>query len=255
MGLDIYAGTLTRYYAQNWKTVTQQWAEANGISFSRVTPDGSADADDTPDAQAVLEDVAAWRDAILRAISPQEGPVYRAWEENNTAPYYTDKPDWDAFGALLLYGACNKYALEVPDTVPKGWDFNKHPVLQRAHGDEAFNWTLYTGAQWWIPLEDKFSFRCGAPNGQEITVGTTGALLAELNRINELGWQAEEGEILSWQRTQGYPADGAIVDGKYQKLAENSQYDTQSLAKFAFSILYQAARFSQANRVPVIMDY
>lgn len=27
MGLDIYAGTLTRYYAQNWKSVTQQWAE------------------------------------------------------------------------------------------------------------------------------------------------------------------------------------------------------------------------------------
>ena len=25
MGLDIYAGTLTRYYAHNWKTVTQQW--------------------------------------------------------------------------------------------------------------------------------------------------------------------------------------------------------------------------------------
>ena len=27
MGLDIYAGTLTRYYSHNWKTVVQQWAE------------------------------------------------------------------------------------------------------------------------------------------------------------------------------------------------------------------------------------
>ena len=25
MGLDIYAGTLTRYYSHNWKTVVQQW--------------------------------------------------------------------------------------------------------------------------------------------------------------------------------------------------------------------------------------
>ena len=24
MGLDIYAGTLTRYYSHNWKTVVQQ---------------------------------------------------------------------------------------------------------------------------------------------------------------------------------------------------------------------------------------
>ena len=27
MGLDIYAGTLTRYYSHNWKTVVQQYLE------------------------------------------------------------------------------------------------------------------------------------------------------------------------------------------------------------------------------------
>ena len=36
MGLDIYAGTLTRYYSHNWKTVVQQWAEENGYSFNRM---------------------------------------------------------------------------------------------------------------------------------------------------------------------------------------------------------------------------
>ena len=32
MGLDIYAGTLTRYYAHNWKSAVQQWAEENGYA-------------------------------------------------------------------------------------------------------------------------------------------------------------------------------------------------------------------------------
>ena len=40
MGLDIYAGTLTRYYSHNWKTSVQQWAEENGYTFNRITPDG-----------------------------------------------------------------------------------------------------------------------------------------------------------------------------------------------------------------------
>ena len=40
MGLDIYAGTLTRYYSHNWKTVTQQWAEKNGWGFQKITPNG-----------------------------------------------------------------------------------------------------------------------------------------------------------------------------------------------------------------------
>lgn len=45
MGLDIYAGTLTRYYSHNWKTVVQQWAEKNGYTFNRITPNGET-ADD-----------------------------------------------------------------------------------------------------------------------------------------------------------------------------------------------------------------
>ena len=36
MGLDIYAGPLTRYYSHNWKTVVQQWAEENGYSIPEV---------------------------------------------------------------------------------------------------------------------------------------------------------------------------------------------------------------------------
>ena len=38
MGLDIYSGTLTRYYARNWKTSVQQWGEANGIQVNMVRP-------------------------------------------------------------------------------------------------------------------------------------------------------------------------------------------------------------------------
>ncbi|MDO5406836.1 MAG: hypothetical protein Q4F28_05855 [Eubacteriales bacterium] len=34
MGLDIYAGTLARYYTHNWKTAAQQFAEAKGITIS-----------------------------------------------------------------------------------------------------------------------------------------------------------------------------------------------------------------------------
>ena len=88
MGLDIYAGTLTRYYSHNWKTVVQQWAEENGYSFNRITPDGEP-ADDEElsptDVQAAVEN---WRDQILAAISQPDQPPYAPWPENNEKPYY-----------------------------------------------------------------------------------------------------------------------------------------------------------------------
>ena len=49
MGLDLYAGTLSRYYSHNWKTIVPQWAEEN------------------------------WRDQILVAISQPGQPPYTPW--------------------------------------------------------------------------------------------------------------------------------------------------------------------------------
>ena len=105
MGLDIYAGTLTRYYARNWKTVTQQWAEENGWGFHRITPEGqNADGGEGLAPSEAQEIAESWRDQILAAIS-QPGREYAPWPEDNERPYYTDKPDWDAFGAMLLAAA------------------------------------------------------------------------------------------------------------------------------------------------------
>ena len=91
MGLDIYAGTLTRYYAHNWKTAVQQWAEENGYTFNRITPDGDP-ADDgealSPvEVQAVVEN---WRDQILAAIAQPGQVPYAPWPEDNERPYYTE---------------------------------------------------------------------------------------------------------------------------------------------------------------------
>ncbi len=33
------------------------------------------------------------------------------------------------------------------------------------------------------------------------------------------------------------------------------EYDTQSLAKFAFSIFYFGLKFAEENQVPILLDY
>ena len=79
----------------------------------------------------------------------------------------------------------------------------------------------------------------------------------ELHQINATGWQADEETILSWSSTEGYPADGEIRDGTLTKagVKEHTIYDTESLAKFAYSILWQAAKFSMEKRVPILLDF
>lgn len=258
MGLDIYAGTLTRYYTDNWKSATQQWAEANGLSFSRITPQGEQAHKEsqlsTPEIQEIMEN---WQSQILAALTSPERPAYAPWTEDNVSPYYTDKPDWDAFGALLLYAAARTYGEPLPKTVEKNWDFEKHPLIQRISEDEKMLWSLFIGASWWLPLEEGVAFNGSDPAGGEVTISTAGALKKELNQINSIGWQADEETILSWTQTEGYPADGEIRDGKLTDagIAEHTVYDTESLAKFAFSIFWKAAKFSLENRVPILLDF
>lgn len=259
MGLDIYAGTLTRYYAHNWKTAVQQWAEENGYTFQKITPDGEPAADEEELLPAEIQGIVEnWRDQILAAVSQPGQSPYAPWPEDNERPYYTDKPDWDAFGAMLLVAACHTYNEPVPPIVEKDWDFMEHPIIARLTEDQERVWSLFRGVTWWLPLPDAFLFEAPLPTEHTAAIGTVGGLRKELEKLNQLAWQADEDTILSWCEKEGYPVDGTVgPDGTFSKadLPEHTQYDTESLAKFAFSIFWQAMRFAEERQVPILLDF
>ena len=164
MGLDIYAGTMTRYYAHNWKTAVQRWAEENGYTFQRITPnDGEIPEDDKMSPAEIQAAIESWQQQVLAAIAQPGQKPYTAWTENNEKPYYTDKPDWDAFGAMLLVAACHVYGEPVPDTVEKDWQFLDHPLIDRLSEDTEMAWSLFRGTSCWLPLADSFMFQGPMP--------------------------------------------------------------------------------------------
>ena len=72
------------------------------------------------------------------------------------------------------------------------------------------------------------------------------------------GCYVNSSTILDWADTEGYPVDGIIdADGQYSKadIPEHTQYDTQSLARFAFSMFWRAMRFAEEQQVPILLDY
>ena len=94
------------------------------------------------------------------------------------------------------------------------------------------------------------------PTDNTAAISTVGGLRKELEKLNQLAWQADEDTILDWADTEGYPADGTIdADGQYSKadIPEHTQYDTQSLAKFAFSMFWRAMRFAEEQQVPILL--
>lgn len=258
MGLDLYAGTLTRYYSGNWKTVVQQWAEEHGYSFKRVTSAGEEHLEEKIDPEEVCRGMEQWRDFILNALTQAGQKNCTPWPEDNERPYYTDKPDWEAWAALQLYAACRYYGQPLPGTIRKNASFADFPIAKRVAEDEELQWSLFLGAEMWLPMEAPLAFQGPMPTGDSVIISTVGLLRRELEDINQKGWNAGAETIRRWSTEEGYPADAVMPDGRpltKADIAENTEYGTESLAKYAFSMLWQAVDFSDAHQVPILLDH
>lgn len=251
MGLDIYAGTLTRYYTHNWKTAAQQFAEANGLNFHTIRPQ-------QPEPELSVEEmkeiVMQWRDNIISGLELDPVPLWK--EDYDITPYYTDKPDWDAINALLLYISAKYMNREVPATIEKNADIYEHPVVKEFLETKDFKVSLFDGNGWWLPIDRNIMFDYVLPNSEESTLATSALLLAELNRYNAFEWNADRDTIISWSTTEGYPADATYSrENGYEETELHEVYETESLARFAFSILWQAAEFSLAHGTVIVFDF
>ncbi len=255
MGLDIYAGTYTRYCARSWKTKMQQFCEANGINYSLTT------AHDVPEdieslTGQIEEDVNAWMQQLVNVLRNSDIEKAEVWREDNNKDYYTDKPDWDAFGALLLTASAKALKEDVPIECPKGMDYFGHEFVEKASEEIFKGWSLFGGVFYYIPIEDNFAFQYPLVNGETVAIGTVEGLKQELWAINKVCWNVSEETVLEWLTTEGYPSDGYVdASGEYHQEQAHAVYQTDSLAKFAFAVLWQAVIFAEKERVMIIFDY
>lgn len=250
MGLDIYAGTFIRYYTRNWKTANQKFCEENGIQYQMIR----AHQEEPVSVAEMITVVHQWQEQLQNVLQHSGVPKFEIWQEDNEKAYYTEKPDWDAYGALLLMTSAKALKKNVPEEYPKGMDFN-HPLTNQAQKKCFHQWALYRGVCYFLPHSENLLFDWYLANGKEASFATIRTLREELTTINQLCWNADENTIHGWYENEGYPTDFVFANGQCKKVADHNVYDTESLAKFAFSILYKALIFAEENAVPIIFDF
>src|SRR5688500_3108034 len=101
MGLDVYVGPLTRYGLGDWLTAVQQAAQALGKEawVVRIEPDRDPE-DLITDRREVADAVRSWQIGLSDALDTSE-----VWTDEAELPYWTDKPDWDGYGGMVLLAA------------------------------------------------------------------------------------------------------------------------------------------------------
>ena len=137
MGLDVYVGPLSRYYAGDWETVIQQAAKEDGIPVRIVRPEQPRqsllgrlrDLVRPRGPAAAQRAVRRWRDRLRKELGISD----LDWNEFPDAEYATDKPAWDCYGGLVLWAAYEELPNAKRRETAKGWDEDSAYLTSRVN--------------------------------------------------------------------------------------------------------------------------
>ena len=221
MGLDVYVGSLTRYYVEGSADVVERIARHQGMAVS-----------DGQDAEEVIRAaVMGWRDGLSRWLGDRlDGAL--DWDESGPAPCFTDKPGWDGYGGTLLLAAHDEHP-ELPAPAQVSADWPDDPAYQAASAPGAGSrYHQLLTPELWLPCRFAFTVRTQDITGEEVELGSSMALLDQL-------------ELLSTRyRLDGRPPD-PTADGRSLSAAAGN----------GLAVLRRLAERSVINRLPMKLDF
>lgn len=221
MALDLYAGTLTRYWRGDWENAGARQAREQGLSYVRIDAGAAGEQEAPASAEEIRSVVLDWRGAISAALE-KSGIAPLDWDESDGRPYFTDRPQWDAYGALKLWAAYAEHTdLTPPAVLPENWPDD--PALQRCETQEKkprfHNIVL---PEWWLPMEFGGVFKAPTPTSgdEKKTIGSLDTLAEHLDALEASG---------------AAPFDG--------------------LARFGLETFRGVVKQAVAHRLPLLLDY
>jgi hypothetical protein len=221
VGLDVYVGSLTRYYVESSADVVERIARHQGMEVS-----AGQDAE-----EVIRAAVVGWRDGLSRWLGDRlDGPL--EWDESGPAPCFTDKPGWDGYGGTLLLAAHDEHP-ELPAPAQVSADWPDDPAYQAASAPGAGSrYHQLLTPELWLPCRFAFTVRTQDITGEEVELGSSMALLDQL-------------ELLSTRyRLDGRPPDPA-ADG----------HSLSAAAGNGLAVLRRLAERSVINQLPMKLDF
>src|SRR5262245_5924499 len=229
MALDVYVGSLTRYYTGDWENVAERAGRTRGAG----TPVGRQ-----RDAASVRPAILAWREALAASLGDQV-VLLPDWNESADAPHFTGRPGWDGFGSLVLWAAYAEHpALRLPASLPEEWDNDGALLSSNRAGFRSRYSHLVRNVELWLPSPFEFTFEGEDVDGRRVVIGSIMTLCRQLEDLNAASWGADTGVIASWSHVR--PAENAPLE---------------LCARYAFAILIELARQAVENRLPMKLDY
>lgn len=236
MSLNLYVGSLTRYYAAQWQRAlldSEQGRRQPGPIFPVPSQPGNLVTDPSEIEPAVV----TWRADLNQRLSPHIS-VALDWQEGMSPPHFSDAIGAAGYAGLILWAAY----LEKPDFarptefVPR---VAKHPAIDACleAGSAAPIFSIIN-SELWLPGH----FRCGVefqePSGGRLRICSIDSLLTAMNELNARAWNADRQQIVSW---------------RWRGLNDKGGFEEQ--AQFGFAVAHIMASLAVRYWLPMKLHY
>ncbi len=257
MGLDVYVGTLTRYFAGDWELIAQTARREMSIDVVVDRPPATPAITDRHAVQAQVED---WRRVTARSLG-----TTLDWDEGDDRPYFTDRPDWDGyFGLLFLAAHVDRPSIDPPMTWPD--DPTEHRLLRAvAEGTSGGRFrrrqVTRPGGRYgaiilpslWLPVDRGYAWKGEFPNGEILLIASVDDLSDQLHQlVCDLG--ADRATLAAWESLQGPPTDASLgVNG--HECARHEALPPLDAGRRALPMFLRLVALAVEHRLPIRLDY
>lgn len=230
MFIELFAGTLTRYYSEQWQNARTR-AGGEGPFYSATSNNV------VTDPVELQGEINKWREDCSTKLK-EHLPEPLTWQEGMSPPYEVGELSFEGYGgAILLSAYVTSGYLPRPTTFQKTW--NKDVAIESL-ANEAKGNTLWEimNCSLWLPNAFQFGIGLKDPSGQSMRAGSIEVLWTALQHLNETNWKASPERIHEWRKIQ---------------LNESISFDAQS--QFGFSVFYEMCKFAREKRLPMKLHY
>jgi hypothetical protein len=242
MALDLYVGTLTRYYSGDWEPALLSGGRPGELRRARLGQNGMEGED--PD--EIREAVLGWIQWANEEVDLLEERL--DWSEEPELPYATARPSEEGLGALQLWASYVEHPdLPRPEEMPEDW--TEDPVLVKSLDNDfpsRFPQLLFA-VDIWLPARIGEVFDAPSPllseepgeedEEEQTRFGSIPALLEELQLLNGLTWKADPSTLERWRND------------------DSSQGNLEALARQTFVAFLDLARQAQERGMPMVLHW
>ena len=232
MALDLYVGGFARYFALDWENVGQKQAKESGMEYRIIRPDGPPQAADWDEAAGA---VGQWREAINGGLGDALAEPL-SWDETHDAPYFSDRPGYDGYGALVIWAAHAEAGGNPPEQYNEEW-FEDEAVVEVSTPKEGQKYRPIVCGNLWLPSDFMFSFDFQGLTGQKVHICSNLALQQSLAALNETTFKMNEAQIAE------------SLQGGYEENAP-----LQQVASFGFAVMQDMCDKSVKHHLPIMLD-